>query len=413
MTHMLATGVFFSGFMKDLLCLPRPWSPPLQRISRSASAALEYGFPSTHSTNAVSVAMYTVHAVRDSENPIISDNSLLLQILACFYATSIVIGRLYCGMHGFFDVFIGSLLGALIAFIQISTADQFDDWIFNGSFNNILAVTLVVLVLVRVHPEPADDCPCFDDSVAFSGVFIGIQIGAWQLARSQYSATDAFPSTIPFSLNALGWPIIIFRFLLGVFTIFAWRGMAKPTLLRVLPPVFRFIGTLGLLLPRKFFLNASQYNQVPTLRKDDNVIPSASEIPRMLTSLRNPRKRAISIGPQSEADAYEAMAFRERSRRESQSGRSKSPPSRTNLRLTPLSNGEALNGIMKEETRTFPAEDVLDDRDDEELFRKLLKPRVRYDVEVVTKLIVYCGIAYISTEVNPLLFELIGLAPKR
>ncbi len=32
-----------------------------------------------------------------------------------------------------------------------------------------------------------------------------------------------------------------------------------------------------------------------------------------------------------------------------------------------------------------------DEKNDREMFRKLQKPRVRYDVEVVTKLIVYAG----------------------
>ena len=35
LVHMLALGVYLSGFMKDLVCLPRPLSPPLQRITMS------------------------------------------------------------------------------------------------------------------------------------------------------------------------------------------------------------------------------------------------------------------------------------------------------------------------------------------------------------------------------------------
>lgn len=43
------------------------------------------------------------------------------------------------------------------------------------------------------------------------------------------------------------------------------------------------------------------------------------------------------------------------------------------------------------------------------MFSKLEKPRVRYDVEVITKLIVYAGIAWIAVEGAPILFETIGL----
>lgn len=50
-----------------------------------------------------------------------------------------------------------------------------------------------------------------------------------------------------------------------------------------------------------------------------------------------------------------------------------------------------------------------DDENEEVLFRALLRPRVRYDVEVLTKLIVYAGIGWITAEGGPVLFEVVGL----
>ncbi|KAB8342760.1 hypothetical protein FH972_022358 [Carpinus fangiana] len=418
MTQVLAAGVFFSGFIKDLLCLPRPLSPPLQRISHSASAALEYGFPSTHSTNAVSVAIYAIYSVYNAENPLPPALSYIVQGTFYFYAVSIVTGRLYCGMHGYFDVIFGSILGAIIAAMQCIYGDALDRFILNGTFQNVIIATLVVLVLVRIHPEPADDCPCFDDSVAFSGVFIGEQFGAWHYARTAFSVDTPVPSTAPYDFATMGIVKTTLRILLGVVVIFAWRGLMKPALLRILPPLFRIIESAGLSLPRKFFLRASEYKRVPVLRKDDNVIPPMSEIPGMINSLRHPRKRAISVGPQSEADAYEAMAFRQRKRRESQGsidlGLAKSPSAASSSVAvgTPLSpnveeangyfarvepqllsalnaNASAESGGTKEFNERRDAQELDDQKVDQELFLMLQKPRVRYDVEVVTKLIVY------------------------
>jgi membrane-associated phospholipid phosphatase len=121
---MLAAGIYWSGFLKDMLCLPRPLSPPLARISMSGSAALEYGFPSSHSTNAVSVTFYAIYMLRqtDEYSPAVN---LSLQALFYLYAVSIILGRLYCGMHGFLDVLVGSILGALITVFQLT----FSDWI--------------------------------------------------------------------------------------------------------------------------------------------------------------------------------------------------------------------------------------------------------------------------------------------
>jgi hypothetical protein len=201
--------------------------------------------------------------------------NLILQLLLYVYATSIVIGRLYCGMHGFSDVIVGSLLGAFLAFIQCAYGEAFDSYLFSGSIQELLMVVLIVLVLVRIHPEPADDCPCFDDSVAFAGVMIGIEAGNWHFAKTSFAWADPTPGTVPFSLEGVGWVKAVLRIILGVLTIFAWREIMKPSLLRFLPPIFRVIERLGLSLPRKFFTQASY---VPV------------SCPRIIEAIRNANK---------------------------------------------------------------------------------------------------------------------------
>lgn len=184
-----------------------------------------------------------------------------------------------------------------------------------------------------------------------------------------------------------------------------------------------------------------QYTIIPPLRRDDNVIPYASEIPALLTSLRHPRKRAVSIGPQSAADAYETLAYRHKRRRESMSSpagidppsslnssslqgqedcltpdsprrqKSASESQASNL-LTPISSRlqsyEQMMGTGKAFTApdTSPATNTYattsefesstetrkrEEKEKGEIFSNVEKPRARYDVEVVTKLIVYTG----------------------
>ncbi|KAF2813163.1 PAP2-domain-containing protein [Mytilinidion resinicola] len=457
MVHVLAAGVFWSGFVKDMLCLPRPLSPPLQRITMSGSAALEYGFPSTHSTNAVSVAVYAIQMLQSTPETHYPTLYLALQVLFYFYAISIIFGRLYCGMHGFFDVILGSLLGAGLSVIQILYGDAFDNWICQGSYTHPLIATLIILVLVRIHPEPADDCPCFDDSVAFAGTAIGVQVGAWHFASTGLAWDYPIPSTVPFDLENIGLVKATIRICVGVVVIFAWRGIMKPAMLKILPPIFRVLEDARLSLPRAFFLTASQYTSVPKLHGDDNVIPSASDIPRLLTNLRHPRQRSVSVGPQSAADAYETLAYRNKRRRESLtsdaekspisitgsipegygiSTNSKHPPNvRTNVPLgadllpTPISSrvhsyeqmmgsGEVIaspgtppygEASYEYVDKTAGVDGSDDEKEDREIFLKLERPRVRYDVEVITKLIVYTGIAWLAVEGNPILFEIFGL----
>lgn len=126
LVHMLALGVYWSGYVKDLLCLPRPLSPPLQRITMSGSAALEYGFPSTHTTNAVSVALFCLYQIQAAKSELSPLTYTLLSGAFYCYAISISIGRIYCGMHGWFDVVFGGLLGALITWLRVTFGPALD-----------------------------------------------------------------------------------------------------------------------------------------------------------------------------------------------------------------------------------------------------------------------------------------------
>lgn len=56
-----------------------------------------------------------------------------------------------------------------------------DAFITSGSLWAPFAVTVVTTFLIRIHPEPADACcKCFEDGVAFAGVFIGVKVGQWR-----------------------------------------------------------------------------------------------------------------------------------------------------------------------------------------------------------------------------------------
>ncbi|KAI0006709.1 PAP2-domain-containing protein [Xylariaceae sp. FL0662B] len=429
--HILATGVFFTGFVKDFFSLPRPLSPPLHRITMSGSAALEYGFPSTHSANAVSVAVYAILCLRSPDNNFQPNTNLALEALSYFYAASIVFGRLYCGMHGFLDVVVGSTMGAAISLIEFYYGPALEVYLQETGWTSISAVVLLIIVLVRVHPEPADDCPCFDDSVSFAGVMIGLEVGTWHFNRLTHAS-------IPFDLHALGLPAVVLRILFGVLMIFAWREVAKPSLLKGLPHLFRLIETWGLNLPRRFFMPASEYKNIPLRIRVDNVLPNVSDLPGLITAVRHPgRGRSVSVGPQSAADAYETLAYRERRRKESISSNNPglhSKNSAHDLKTEDHAGGRSSAVSCRQNNRPDDYEKLMgegvvvvspagpaadgnaepdmyigqqDELGEKEVFSKLIKPRVRYDVEVVTKLIVYTGIGWIAVEIVPLLYELI------
>lgn len=74
--------------------------------------------------------------------------------------------------------------------------ESLDTFITERSWYGPLTVMIVTIFLVRVHPEPADACcKCFEDGVAFAGVFIGVKIGQWRNPTMYYTAIEGVDST--------------------------------------------------------------------------------------------------------------------------------------------------------------------------------------------------------------------------
>lgn len=180
----------------------------------SGSAALEYGFPSTHSINAAGVAFYGLLAL-NAASDVSLELRIFLYILLAVYMFSIVFGRLYCGMHGFLDVVVGSTMGVGLAVVQWVYQREIDAYIYSDSLWPPIVTIVAVLLLVRVHPEPADSCPCFDDGVAFAAVVIGVEIGNWHYAKTAWSWSEPALATVPFSYAELGLLKTVARVILG------------------------------------------------------------------------------------------------------------------------------------------------------------------------------------------------------
>ena len=285
---VLALGVYCSSVVKDLICSPRPFAPPVTRLSMTrfffflandlsnfyyaamGTHHLEYGFPSTHSTNCVSIALFffshlhrlastpatslsgatipsittvpslngTLTTITDIQPlPLISPPLYtFLCILLGIYTFSIVFGRLYTAMHSFTDCTMGVVLGTLIWWVQtnwegfpvlftendwgyntlvrlgigrihmpipspdvtsipvtvfssppllinlfkgLSLSTHIESWLTSQTFQVPLILIPLTLWAVHQHPQPVDDCPCFEDAIAFMSVLMGAFVARW------------------------------------------------------------------------------------------------------------------------------------------------------------------------------------------------------------------------------------------
>lgn len=144
--------------------------------------------------------------------------------------------------------------------------ESMDTFITTGSWGGPLTVIIITILLVRLHPEPADACcKCFEDGVAFAGVFIGVKIGQWRnpaMHNVTIEGLDSAHMTI-FLLKVavklvLGKHIqVLLLRCPGVSILFAWRATTKPLLHRILPPFYRLLEKARLDMPRRYFMRAS------------------------------------------------------------------------------------------------------------------------------------------------------------
>ncbi|KAL0957978.1 hypothetical protein HGRIS_000155 [Hohenbuehelia grisea] len=496
---VLALGVYCSSFIKDLICSPRPFAPPVTRLT-IGSHHLEYGFPSTHSTNSVSIALFffalvhhphtsatasynpiadaaasqesnstshltTASAIPSNMEPVLSrDTFTTLVVILVIYTFSIVFGRLYTAMHSFTDCIVGVYLGATIWWAHTSfpgidvvlssgstaallaksvglgkiieetgalsiklcpglgLGARIESWVVQGSYEVPLILIPLCLLAVNQHPQPVDDCPCFEDAIAFGSVVLGALLGRWSLGawRESHIKSIVMPGSgwvwdsaeytwmsAPRSFNdvALWWIVATAKVVVGILAIFTWRLVAKSVLHITLPPTIRFVSRISpFSLPnRRFYTPATEYTNVPSEFSGPasdfglRAVPSVIDLPSSVGV--GEEMGGIGSGSGSveihHVESYDARV------RENAAGGAGSKP-----RPSPL--GQFGDGNNERSVDDERGEYKASPKAEREVRDKHGKPVKHYDADVLTKVIVYAGIALIATEGMPLLFELLG-----
>lgn len=287
---------------------------------------LEYGFLSTHSTNSVSIALYFysyIHASYFKSDGMSGFAYFSSCAFIIFYIFSIVFGRLYCGMHSMTDCMAGILIGAFVWAVHAFWWSPVEEWliasqrlhIFGISSPDWIGTVLIAVVcgvMVHRHPQPIDDCPCFEDAIAFVSVVGGMLLGFWGATRTGFedsNLTSHMPgSPFPFSHGVptsenpwtamfLWWGTAITKLVVGISAIFIWRIFAKFIAHLALPPLFRLISNRILprlvsihVLPkgsglpnRRFYTPATEYDgSVPLSSAGDGSLGGLRSIPSVI-----------------------------------------------------------------------------------------------------------------------------------
>ena len=175
--------------------------------------------------------------------------------------------------------------------------------------------------MVNQHPQPVDDCPCFEDAIAFLSVVLGDILGSWAL--SQYGVTpEFFKTSQPGSAySTVGdvttwWLFSIIKVVVGILLIFTWRIFAKASLHFALPRIYRFLANIFTLPNRRFYTPATDYEEVP-IERGLHPIPSVIDLPTQLQLEMDDENVSASTGRSGRGSAtLSDMKKRNRSKNE-------------------------------------------------------------------------------------------------
>lgn len=175
---MLFLGQYICSVLKDYGNCQRPPCPPLQVLGNPATHKTEYGFPSSHAAHSGIFAYFFYTTIVKNVFPGASWLALLISLV---YLLHIGFSRLYLAMHWRMDIVGGWVIAIVVTALHAAWIDRLENRILNTSGS---AVGYIVLIIVgfgfsTLHPTPKDKCPCYVDSMRFTGVLMGMFLSCW------------------------------------------------------------------------------------------------------------------------------------------------------------------------------------------------------------------------------------------
>lgn len=175
---MLFLGQYICSFLKDYGNCQRPPCPPLQVLGNPITHKTEYGFPSSHAAHSGIFAYFFYTTICKYVFP---GSQWFALFFSLVYLLHIGFSRFYMAMHWRMDVIAGWVIAIVVTALHAAWIDQLENRILNTR-GNIFGYVLALVCgvgLSALHPIPKDKCPCYVDSMKFTGVLIGMFFSCW------------------------------------------------------------------------------------------------------------------------------------------------------------------------------------------------------------------------------------------
>lgn len=217
---LMGLGFCVGGFLKNILCLPRPPSPPII----PADHCHDWSFPSHHAILNVTIPWYIwiFCYTRFNWSPLILGIAFVGVSFWCF---SILFSRLYLGVHSPADIMAGGIIGCLLLVCYLLV----DDILFKDFMSSLQFSFLCVLFMcafLAFFPDPHPRTIIVSETAGMLCVSIGIIVGVSLNRALGLKAKASFEETDPLYITAclryfVGIGIVLFcKIMFGIVTKF-------------------------------------------------------------------------------------------------------------------------------------------------------------------------------------------------
>lgn len=170
----MAIGFYCANSVKNILCLPRPPSPPVKPLE---DAFYTWGLPSHHSVLAVVCPWYIWFYSLLHYHLEFSTLICLFTVIA-LWSSSVLICRIYNGVHSPADVVTGGLMGCIIVALM-SRYDNFFDLSSMMTGQGVLLVPVYVAILLILHPFNEVGLAAFAETNSMASTAVGFVLARY------------------------------------------------------------------------------------------------------------------------------------------------------------------------------------------------------------------------------------------
>lgn len=244
---VLLMGICFyvTGFLKNLLCLPRPPSPPVTPLQRCQ----DWSLPSHHAVLNTNIPWFIWLYLHQHYSLSLPAKTVIFAGIS-LWSFSVMFSRMYLGVHSPADILTGGVVGCFLLASWLHCYEDVDGYLSSSpSLLSLLGIVCIVVLLLSLHPDPYPVTIVFAETVCMTSVAVGFVVGQVLLAppigRGLLEEVGQYRNL----LTAVGCGF--FRFLGGLVALVTTKALSEKMVKNLLQAAGHVAGVTTVCIKRK------------------------------------------------------------------------------------------------------------------------------------------------------------------